>query len=184
MKCKRTSLLDLPNCIGQHNNCVKQSSSYSLLYRRTKNHTAIHCIRVHNIMLFIDGCWWTATNKLIYGKHYKIIFELLINEKVKSFINISIFELIRYSSLSNFHAYCCVVMLTMITDPLCLRSSFRKIFDLKFERLVQCLQEICIPIEKCEVKQLFHGWPNEAVFEGGTSGIFRQVCCEIRYSRV
>ena len=28
---------------------------------------------------------------------------------------------------------------------------------------------------KCEVKYLFHGWPNEVVFEGGTSGIFRFV---------
>ena len=37
--------------------------------------------------------------------------------------------------------------------------------------LVHCPLEACIPIEKWEVKSLFHGWPNEAVFEGGMSGI-------------
>ena len=46
-------------------------------------------------------------------------------------------------------------------------------FVITFTILVQCPKEICIPIEKWEVKYLFHGWPYEA--EGGTSGIFRFV---------
>ena len=41
----------------------------------------------------------------------------------------------------------------------------------KYFILVPCPYEACIPIEKWEVKQLFHGWPNKVVFEGGTSGI-------------
>ena len=78
-------------------NCFKHSSSSSRWFRqRIKNHTAIHCMGVYNIMLFTDRwpvlsdweqnvqlhkqkinmwqpmliLWWTASNKCMCGKYW------------------------------------------------------------------------------------------------------------------